>query len=50
MANGKRIVISTYGSFGDVHPYIAIARASEACGTGQFICILQMCLASDGAR
>jgi UDP:flavonoid glycosyltransferase YjiC (YdhE family) len=23
--NGKRIVISTFGSFGDVHPYIAIA-------------------------
>src|SRR5256714_7898799 len=22
---GKRIVISTFGSFGDVHPYIAIA-------------------------
>ena len=25
MSNGKRIVISTFGSFGDVHPYIAIA-------------------------
>lgn len=24
-AKGKRIVISTFGSFGDVHPYIAIA-------------------------
>jgi rhamnosyltransferase subunit B len=23
--NGKRIVISTFGSFGDVHPYVAIA-------------------------
>src|SRR5215213_60852 len=24
-AEGKRVVISTYGSFGDVHPYVAIA-------------------------
>src|SRR5688572_22711838 len=25
MERGKRIVISTFGSFGDIHPYIAIA-------------------------
>jgi UDP:flavonoid glycosyltransferase YjiC (YdhE family) len=25
MSEGKRVVISTYGSFGDVHPYVAIA-------------------------
>ncbi len=25
MTHGKRIVISTFGSFGDIHPYIAIA-------------------------
>src|SRR5215208_6752474 len=24
-AEGKRVVISTFGSFGDVHPYVAIA-------------------------
>ena len=30
--NGKRIVISTFGSFGDVHPYIAIALELKARG------------------
>src|SRR5256885_5380091 len=29
---GKRIVISTFGSFGDVHPYIAIALELKARG------------------
>ena len=23
--NGKRVVISTFGSFGDIHPYVAVA-------------------------
>lgn len=30
--DGKRIVISTFGSFGDVHPYIAIALELKARG------------------
>ncbi len=30
--NGKRIVISTFGSFGDVHPYVAIALELKARG------------------
>lgn len=30
--DGKRIVISTFGSFGDVHPYIAIALQLKARG------------------
>ncbi len=25
MSNGKRIVLTTFGSFGDIHPYLAIA-------------------------
>jgi UDP:flavonoid glycosyltransferase YjiC (YdhE family) len=29
---GRRIVLATYGSFGDVHPYLAIARALQARG------------------
>src|ERR1051325_3528025 len=29
---GKRIVLSTFGSFGDVHPYIAIALELKARG------------------
>src|SRR6266404_2812317 len=29
---GKRIVISTFGSFGDVHPYVAIALELKARG------------------
>jgi UDP:flavonoid glycosyltransferase YjiC (YdhE family) len=32
MTNGKRIVLSTFGSFGDVHPYIAIALELQARG------------------
>ncbi len=32
MSNGKRIVISMFGSFGDVHPYIAIALELKARG------------------
>src|SRR6184192_46072 len=29
---GKRIVLSTFGSFGDVHPYVAIALELKARG------------------
>lgn len=29
---GKRIVITTYGSFGDIHPYVALAMELEARG------------------
>jgi rhamnosyltransferase subunit B len=32
MTSGKRIVLSTFGSFGDVHPYIAIALELKARG------------------
>jgi UDP:flavonoid glycosyltransferase YjiC (YdhE family) len=32
MGQGKRIVLSTFGSFGDVHPYIAIALELKARG------------------
>ena len=32
MKSGKRIVLSTFGSFGDVHPYIAIALELKARG------------------
>ncbi len=32
MTNGKRIVLSTFGSYGDVHPYIAIALELKARG------------------
>jgi len=32
MSQGKRIVLSTFGSFGDVHPYIAIALELRARG------------------
>jgi len=32
MSTGKRIVLSTFGSFGDVHPYIAIALELKARG------------------
>lgn len=32
MNTGKRIVLSTFGSFGDIHPYIAIALELQARG------------------
>jgi len=32
MTTGKRIVISTFGSFGDIHPYVAIALELKARG------------------
>lgn len=32
MSDGKRIVLSTFGSFGDIHPYIAIALELKARG------------------
>ena len=37
MASGKRILISTFGSFGDVHPYIAIALELRARGQSPVI-------------
>ena len=32
MTEGKRIVLSTFGSFGDIHPYVAIALELKARG------------------
>ncbi|HEY6120315.1 MAG TPA: glycosyltransferase, partial [Pyrinomonadaceae bacterium] len=32
MKSGKRIVITTFGSFGDIHPYMAIASELKARG------------------
>ena len=32
MVNGKRIVLATFGSFGDVHPYIALALELKSRG------------------
>jgi rhamnosyltransferase subunit B len=32
MAAGKRIVITTFGSFGDIHPYMAIAKELQSRG------------------
>ena len=32
MTDGKRIVLSTFGSFGDIHPYLAIALELKARG------------------
>lgn len=32
MPNGKRIVLTTFGSFGDIHPYMAIALELQARG------------------
>jgi rhamnosyltransferase subunit B len=32
MSTGKKIVLSTFGSFGDIHPYIAIALELKARG------------------
>lgn len=32
MSHGKRIVLSTFGSFGDIHPYVAIALELKARG------------------
>lgn len=37
MANTKKIVLSTFGSFGDVHPYIAIALELKARGHAPLI-------------
>jgi UDP:flavonoid glycosyltransferase YjiC (YdhE family) len=31
-SGGRRIVLATYGSFGDLHPYLAIARTLQARG------------------
>jgi len=32
MSSGKKIVLSTFGSFGDIHPYIAVALELKARG------------------
>jgi UDP:flavonoid glycosyltransferase YjiC (YdhE family) len=37
MSQGKRIVLSTFGSFGDIHPYIAIALELKARGHSPLI-------------
>ena len=37
MIDGKRIVLSTFGSFGDVHPYVAIALELKARGHSPLI-------------
>jgi rhamnosyltransferase subunit B len=37
MMSGKRIVLSTFGSFGDIHPYIAIALELKARGHSPLI-------------
>jgi rhamnosyltransferase subunit B len=37
MSTGKRIVLSTFGSFGDIHPYIAIALELKARGHSPLI-------------
>src|ERR1044072_7930250 len=30
--NGKRIILSTFGSFGDIHPFVAVALELKARG------------------
>jgi rhamnosyltransferase subunit B len=37
MIRGKRIVIATYGSFGDIHPYVALALELKARGASPVI-------------
>src|SRR6266545_2992021 len=37
MSTGKKIVLSTFGSFGDIHPYIAIALELKARGHSPLI-------------
>src|SRR6266480_2043528 len=32
MSNGKRIVLTTFGSYGDIHPYMAIATELQQRG------------------
>jgi len=39
-SQGKRVVISTLGSFGDLHPYIAIALELKRRGGGTGVAAL----------
>ena len=32
MTSGKRIILTTFGSYGDIHPYMAIAMELQARG------------------
>ena len=44
MSNGKRIVLTTFGSYGDIHPYMAIAMELQERGhypliaTSELVC------------
>lgn len=42
MMNGKRIVLSTFGSFGDVHPYVALALELRRRGHAPVIATTEM--------
>lgn len=42
MANGKRIVLNTWGSFGDLHPYMAMALELRARGHRPVIATMEM--------
>ena len=42
MADGKRIVLNTWGSFGDVHPYLAIALELRARGHRPVIATMEV--------
>jgi MGT family glycosyltransferase len=42
MSNGKRIVLNTWGSFGDVHPYMAVALELRARGHRPVIATMEV--------
>src|SRR6185503_8497061 len=42
MTSGKRIVLSTFGSFGDIHPYLAIALELQARGHRPVIATMEV--------
>ncbi|HYN84569.1 MAG TPA: glycosyltransferase, partial [Pyrinomonadaceae bacterium] len=42
MTDGKRIVLSTFGSFGDVHPYVAVALELKRRGHAPVIATTEM--------
>lgn len=42
MADGKRIVLNTWGSFGDVHPYMAVALELRARGHRPVIATMEV--------
>ena len=42
MSSSKRIVLNTWGSFGDLHPYMAIARELRARGHRPVIATMEM--------